>query len=158
MDNLREELKQNNSQKKIRKNIEISEEQEKFKSKYESQNSTQKLNYLLKFLQDFSNRYDLDSKNILSYKKFLLTFNDIISLIKEAIEYQNKIVELDNSEKEKIREISQDYINNLSYTIFSYDKIDILKNESKKKNKFDKKKNMEIKYYIIINSIKVNIV
>ena len=140
MDNLREELKQNNSQKKIRKNIEISEEQEKFKSKYESQNSTQKLNYLLKFLQDFSNRYDLDSKNILSYKKFLLTFNDIISLIKEAIEYQNKIVELDNSEKEKIREISQDYINNLSYTIFSYDKIDILKNESKKKNKFDKKK------------------
>ena len=103
----------------------------------ECQKQFKRANYLLKSLQDFSNRYDLDSKNILSGKKFLLAFGDIISLIKDVINYQNKIFELDLSDKEKIQEISQDFINNLSYTIFSFEKLDISNNSKKEKNRYN---------------------
>ena len=120
------------------------------KSTYsESQKSSQKNNYLLKALQDFSNRYNLDTRNILIGKKFLITFSEIISLIKDVLEYQIKIIELDISEKEKIQEISQDYINNLSYTIFSFDKIDIKNNISKNNN--NSKYNQTYRHQMLYN-------
>ena len=80
---------------------------------------------LLKALNEFSNRYNVDNRHSLSNKKFLLTFEDLMSLIKDAILYQKKISELIYFEKDKIKDITQDYINNLSYTIFSYEKIEI---------------------------------
>ena len=130
----------------IKENILTSEDQKKIEVRltYQgAQKPSQKINYLLKAIQDFSNRYDMDTRNILTGKKFLLNFGDIISLIKDVINYQNKIIELDILEKEKIQEISQDYINNLSYTIFSFEKIDILSEEIKEKKKYRHKQGLK---------------
>ena len=126
------------------------------KSLKESQYSlTNKSNILLNSLKDFSNRYDIDDRKIIKSKKFLISFNELISLIKFALEFQIKI---NNSLNEYLNEISQDFINNLSYYIFSFEKIDINKqneyqtincnnnkykeswHSNNKKNKFEQKK------------------
>ena len=83
---------------------------------------TDKSNILLNSLKEFSNRYDLDDRKIMKSKKFLISFKDLINLIKFALEFQIKI---NNSLNEYFNEISQDFINNLSYYIFSFDKIDV---------------------------------
>ena len=88
-----------------------------------------KPNILLNVLKDFSVKYDLDDKKIMKSKKFILSFNDLISLIKFALEFQNKISNSLNV-KDYLNEISQDFINNLSYYIFSYEKIDINQNNN----------------------------
>ena len=90
-------------------------------SKYSSQN---KSNILLNVLKDFSVRYDLDDRRIMKHKKFILSFEDLISLIKFALEFQIRINNSLNL-KDYLNEISQDFINNLSYYIFSYEKIDM---------------------------------
>ena len=136
MNEINKENQENNLKIQITEKIPLSEDliiHDSNPTYSEFQKSSQKINYLLKALHDFSNRYDMDARNILTGKKFLLSFNEIISLIKDVIDYQSKIIELDISEKEKIQEISQDYINNLSYTIFSFDKIDILNYSTKGK-------------------------
>ena len=83
-----------------------------------------KTNVLLNSLKEFSNRYGIDDRKIMKSKKFVISFNDLITLIKFALEFQIKI---NNSINEYINEISQDFINNLSYYIFSFEKIDISK-------------------------------
>ena len=90
-------------------------------SKYSSQN---KSNILLNVLKDFSVRYDLDDRRIMKHKKFILSFEDLISLIKFVLEFQIRINNSLNL-KDYLNEISQDFINNLSYYIFSYEKIDM---------------------------------
>lgn len=91
--------------------------------------NTNKSNTLLNVLKDFSVRYDLDDKKIMKSKKFLLSFEDIISLVRLALEFQIKINNSLNL-KDYLNEISQDFINNLSYYIFSYEKIDIQQNNT----------------------------
>ena len=83
-----------------------------------------KSNILLNSLKEFSNRYDLDDRKIMKSKKFLISFNDLITIVKFALEFQIKI---NNSLNEYLNEISQDFINNLSYYIFSFEKVDISK-------------------------------
>ena len=90
-----------------------------------------KTNILLNSLKEFSNRYDIDDRQIIKSKKFLISFNDLITLIKFALEFQIKI---NNSINEYINEISQDFINNLSYYIFSFEKIDTCKQNQNKFN------------------------
>ena len=85
-----------------------------------------KSNILLNALKEFSNRYDIDDRKIMKSKRFLISFNDLISIIKFALEFQIKI---NNSINEYLNEISQDFINNLSYYIFSFEKIDIPKED-----------------------------
>ena len=85
-----------------------------------------KSNILLNALKEFSNRYDIDDRKIMKSKRFLISFNDLISIIKFALEFQIKI---NNSINEYLNEISQDFINNLSYYIFSFEKIDITKED-----------------------------
>ena len=80
---------------------------------------------LLQAVKDFSKRYDNDNRHILKNKKFLVNFSDLMTLIKETIDFQNKIISLCASEIDKLKDIAQDFINNLSYTIFSFEKIDI---------------------------------
>ena len=84
-------------------------------NKYSSVN---KSNILLNVLKDFSVRYDLDDKKIMKSKKFILSFEDLISLVKFALEFQIKINNSLNL-KDYLNEISQDFINNLSYYVFS---------------------------------------
>ena len=91
--------------------------------KYSSLN---KSNALINALKEFSVRYDLDDRKIMSSKKFILSFNDLISVIKFALEFQIKINNSLNL-KDYLSEITQDFINNLSYYIFSYEKIDTSK-------------------------------
>jgi len=88
--------------------------------KYSSLN---KSNALINALKEFSVRYDLDDRKIMSSKKFILSFNDLISVIKFALEFQIKINNSLNL-KDYLSEITQDFINNLSYYIFSFEKID----------------------------------
>lgn len=96
-----------------------------FKSLKESQYIfPNKSNILINSLKEFSNRYDIDDRKIMKSKKFLMSFNELITLIKFALEFQIKI---NNSLNEYQNEISQDFINNLSYYIFSFEKIDINK-------------------------------
>ena len=92
-------------------------------AKYSSLN---KSNILLNALKDFSVKYDLDERKIMSSKKFILSFNDLISVIKFTLEFQIKINNSLNL-KDYLNEITQDFINNLSYYIFSYEKIDTSK-------------------------------
>ena len=111
-----------------------------------------KTNILLNSLKEFSNRYDIDDRQIIKSKKFLISFNDLITLIKFALEFQIKI---NNSINEYVNEISQDFINNLSYYIFSFEKIDICKQN---KNKFNSNNNIKTinKKSFINNNINKN--
>ena len=95
-------------------------------------NNYQYENILLNSLQDFYNRYEKDDRKILSNKKFAISFTELISLLRETILAQLKIDNLiytynDSSKNNliNIQKINQKYINDLSYNIFSYDKIDI---------------------------------
>ena len=149
MNKLNEENQEKNLKNELFENSPISIEQKHQETKSTFSGSIKplkKLNYLIKVIQDFSKRYNSDSMNALTDKKFLLSFNQIISLINEVIDYQNKIIELESSEKEKMQNISQDFINKLSYTIFSYEKVEILNNE---KNKY--KSNKKIRNQILYN-------
>ena len=103
-------------------------------------------NILLNSLKDFSNKYNSDDRKILSNKKFLLTFNELISLIKEAIETQVKIFETDANQIETLKNLTQDFINDLSYNIFSYEKIEV-----KQHQKINNIKNPTIKNKTINN-------
>ena len=48
-------------------------------------------NILLNSIQDFFNRYEKDDRKILSNKKFIISFQELISLIKDAIIAQQQI-------------------------------------------------------------------
>ena len=99
-----------------------------------NKNSTNPTNILLNSLQDFFNRYEKDDRKILSNKKFIVSFKEIISLIRESMVAQQQIDNIiytindynnKNNYNANIQKINQKYINDLSYNIFSFDKIDI---------------------------------
>ena len=139
-------------------------------SEKEIQNTTPnllpKIEYLLKAIKDFSSRYDKDNRNILKNKKFLVTFDDLMTLIKDTINSQNKINDLNDSEIEKLKDVTQDFINNLSYTIFSFEKIDALNKDDKsnlnsstniqKKNSFNTLNSKNSLFNSNSNSNKIN--
>ena len=133
-----------------------------------------KSNILLNTIKNFSTKYNSDDRKILSNKKFLLTFNELIALIKEAIETQIKIYQTDANQIEVLKNLTQEYINNLSYNIFSYEKIEIkqkqkinyikhplLKNKTKNVSNYNltqlsqkKLNNKTIEYYNSNNEMK----
>ena len=90
-------------------------------------------NILLNSLQDFYTRYEKDDRKILSNNKFIISFQEIISLIREAMVAQqqidniiyNNIDDNKNINNINIQKINQKYITDLSYNIFSFEKIDM---------------------------------
>ena len=107
-----------------------------------------KSNLLINTLQKFINKYD---RKMMLKNKFLISFKELIYLISESILAQQKIDALiynnnninDNSIKVlnniKIQKINQRFISDLSYNIFSLDKVDInnnfsIKNKYKRNN------------------------
>ena len=92
-----------------------------------------KANILLNSLQDFYTRYEKDDRKILSNNKFIISFQEIISLIREAMVAQqqidniiyNNIDDNKNINNINIQKINQKYITDLSYNIFSFEKIDM---------------------------------
>ena len=85
-----------------------------------------KSNILLKSIKDFSRRYNSDERKILSNKKFLISLEELISLIEKAIITQNKINYCEDDNKDSLKDLCQDFINELSYNIFSFEKIDAI--------------------------------
>ena len=92
---------------------------------HNSNSETKSKSYmLLKALNDFSAKYESDSRNFLSNQKFLLSFQDLIQIMRDSIDTQRKIEEIQkNNDEEFARNLTQNFINNLSYNIFCYDKI-----------------------------------
>ena len=111
-------------------------------------------NILLNSLQDFYNRFEKDDRKILSNKKFIISFKELISLLRESMISQQQVDNLiytSNDTKRSnyinIQKINQKYINDLSYNIFSFDKIDI-------GNGFNIKKKKQINSNISPNNMK----
>lgn len=94
---------------------------------------------LLNSINDFSVRYDKDERNIIKNKKFVISFDDIIKLVKIGIEAQIKIDTITSGFCNILKEISSDFINNLSYHIFSFDKVDIFSETESKSPKRKRK-------------------
>ena len=107
-----------------------------------SNNKDLKKNILLNSIKDFSMRYNSDERKILSNKKFLISLEELISLIEKAILTQNKINYCENGNKDSLKDLCQDFINELSYNIFSFEKIDTIKTTEIKLQKQQSKKNV----------------
>ena len=98
-------------------------------------------NLLLDYLKDFSVKYEMDEKLISKDIKFVITFDELISLIRYSLESQIKINEHSKDETDNLKILSQDFINNITYYIFSYEKVEkIEKPLSKNKNISDSNK------------------
>ena len=96
-------------------------------------------NLLINALNDFSDKYESDTRNILLNQKFVLSFKEIIQLMRDSIDTQRKIDELNTANEEFVRNLTQNFINNLSYNIFCFVKIDKDFYGVKKKIKNNKK-------------------
>ena len=118
-----------------------------------SDNKDLKLNVLLDSIKDFSMRYNSDERKILNNKKFLISLEELISLIEKAILTQNKINYCESDDKDSLKDLCQDFINELSYNIFSFEKIDIIKPTEINLRKQQQKNNVQINK---INEVRSN--
>ena len=84
---------------------------------------SKKSNTLINALKEFSVRFNLEDKKGAKPQKFIVSFEDIITLVKFGIESQVKINNSLNV-KDYLNQISQDFTNNLNYYVFSYEKYD----------------------------------
>ena len=92
-------------------------------------------NLLLDHLKDFSVKYEMEEKIISKDIKFVITFDELISLIRYSLESQIKLNEHSKDETDYLKTLSQDFINNITYYIFSYEKVEkVEKSLSKNKN------------------------
>ena len=111
------------------------DEQEYYNDSNEKNNNesrylgSKKSNTLINALKEFSVRFSIDDKKSIQPQKFIVSFDDIITLVKFSIESQIKINNSLNV-KDYLNRISQDFINNLNYYIFSYEKYDPTKNNN----------------------------
>ena len=103
-------------------------------------------NLLLDNLKDFSVKYEMEEKLISKDIKFVITFDELISLIRFTLESQIKINEHSKDESDYLKTLSKDFINNLSYYIFSYEKVEKMQKPiSKNKNiSYSNKENINI--------------
>ena len=111
------------------------DEQEYYNDSNEKNNNesrylgSKKSNTLINALKEFSVRFSIDDKKSIKPQKFIVSFDDIITLVKFSIESQIKINNSLNV-KDYLNQISQDFTNNLNYYIFSYEKYDPTKNNN----------------------------
>ena len=81
-------------------------------------------NLLLDYLKDFSVKYEMDEKLISKDIKFVITFDELISLIRYSLESQIKINEHSKDETDYLKTLSQDFINDITHYIYSYEKVE----------------------------------
>ena len=86
---------------------------------------------LLNSLKDFSVKYEFDNQN---EQKFIITFNELISLISLTLKTQIKLYHYLQDEPDNSKNISQEFINNLIYYFYSYEKLEKISNIKSKKN------------------------
>ncbi len=96
---------------------------------------------LINLLKHFSVKYELEEK----YKsyKFVLSFDELISLIRYSLQTQMKLNKIITDESEHLKIFSQDFINNLTYYIYSFEKVEIDSNRKGTKTKFRSPSNKE---------------
>jgi hypothetical protein len=109
-------------------------------------------NILIKSLQDFSKRCESSYGKLFYEKNYLISLNEIITLIQNSINAQQQLdnyiynTNSENSESNinNIKSLNQKFINDLNYNIFSIEKINnnyYCFNKIKKKNFKNKKLN-----------------
>ena len=107
-------------------------------------------NILIKSLQDFSKRCESSYGKLFYEKNYLISLNEIITLIQNSINAQQQLdnyiynTNSENSESNinNIKSLNQKFINDLNYNIFSIEKINnnyYCFNKIKKKNYKNKK-------------------
>ena len=115
-------------------------------SKYSNSNNE---NILLNSLKNYSVKYELENQEIPKSYKYVITFDELISLIRFTLESQIKIDQSLKNDSENLTNLSKEFINNLSYYIYSYEKVEKITQEIKSKKKF---KSPSDKENISINS------
>lgn len=114
------------------------------KKKKKTYSNLKDVNLLLNSLKDFSVKYELDNQN---EQKFIIDFNELISLISLTLETQIKLYNCLLSESDNLKNISQEFINNLIYYIYSYKKFEKINNDkssTKNVKSFFEKENTSI--------------
>jgi hypothetical protein len=66
----------------------------------------------------------MDEKLISKDIKFVITFDELISLIRYSLESQIKINEHSKDETDYLKTLSQDFINDITHYIYSYEKVE----------------------------------
>ena len=94
------------------------------KKKLEKSSTKNNQNFLLDYLKDFSVKYEMDEKLISKDIKFVITFDELISLIRYSLESQIKMNEHLKDETDYLKTLSQEFINNINCYIFSYEKVE----------------------------------
>ena len=88
---------------------------------------------LLNTLKDFSVKFDLDDLNKTKSLKFVLSFDELISIIKYTLEAQIKLYNIIKDEPGNTKSIIQEFINSLNYYIYSYEKVEQINSNGKSK-------------------------
>lgn len=79
---------------------------------------------LIDALRNFSVKYELDDKKLLKNYKFVISFDDIIFLIKYCLESQKKLNEYNSENMNNIKYFTDIFINKISNYIYSYEKVE----------------------------------
>jgi len=77
-----------------------------------------KVKYFFKEVKELANKLNSAKKE---GKKFILSFDDIIELIKYSIVNLQNIINININDKEIIHEMVKDYIKNLNYNVISFE-------------------------------------
>ena len=81
-------------------------------------------NTLINALRNFSVKYELEDKKIFKEYKFVILFDELISLIRYSLESQKKLYEYEQDEDGDIKNFTHDFINTISNYINSYEKVE----------------------------------
>ena len=108
--------------------------------KLPNKNNNQDL--LIDSLKNFSVKYEIDENKNSKDIKFIITFDELISLIRYTLESQIKLDKILKDETEDLNTLSKDFINELSLYIFSYEKESIKKTNNKNNKSISNKENI----------------
>ena len=100
-------------------------------------------NSLINALRNFSVKFKLDDKKILKDYKFVISFDELISIIIYSLESQKHLNDLRLEESESINNFTHNFINNISNYIYSYEKVEKIDNITKIPNKIKSPSNKE---------------
>ena len=81
-------------------------------------------NSLIDALRNFSVKYELEDKKIFSDYKFVISFEELINLIRYCLDSQKTLHEFEIEETNKLNSFTQNFIKNISNYINSYEKVE----------------------------------
>ena len=113
------------------------------KKKINSFSHINESNSLLNALRKFSVKFELNDKKIFKDYKFVISFDELISLIRYSLESQIKLNNFLEDKSENIKAFTDEFINNISNYIYSYEKVEKITPISKFSNKIKFSSNKE---------------